>query len=93
MFRKASSSAVPISSPPLPQIPPVSFAKHLPSEAKLPKEYLIELWGILAAEAGDPAWTEAKRAFLSGIKKGSRNERGGNLREVPMLVESKSHQQ
>lgn len=62
----------------------------MPSEAKLPKEYLIELWGSLASEVGDPAWIETKRTFLSGIKKGSRNERGGNLREVPVLVESKS---
>lgn len=54
----------------------------------MPKEYLIELWGLLANEPGDAAWTETKRAFLSGIKKGSRNERGGNLRDVGVLLES-----
>lgn len=46
------------------------------------------MWGIIALEQGDEVWIESKRRFLAGIKKGSRNERGGNLRDVGILLES-----
>lgn len=55
---------------------------------KLPKEYLIELWGKIAEEPGDQVWVESKRRFLAGIKKGSRNEQGGNMRDVGVLLDS-----
>lgn len=63
---------------------------------KLPKEFLVEFWQILASSPspsilgyeGEEAWVGARSGFLRGIKKGSRSEGGGNLREVGVLLES-----
>lgn len=70
----------------------------------MPKEFLVEFWQILATcpppyfggdsgsggTAEAEAWAVAKGAFLRGIKKGSRSESGGNLRDVGVLLESTS---
>ena len=65
----------------------------------MPKEFLIEFWQILAqspgpvsmaGQEGERAWVVARSGFLKGIKKGSRNEGGGNLRDVGVLLESES---
>lgn len=64
---------------------------------KMPKEFLIEFWQILAqspapasmvGQDGEHSWNVARSGFLKGIKKGSRNEGGGNLRDVGVLLES-----
>lgn len=54
---------------------------------KFPKEFLMEFWLKLAEEPGDNAWTATKQGFLNLIKKGTKTEGGGNLREVGTLLE------
>ncbi|OCF44431.1 cytoplasmic protein [Kwoniella heveanensis CBS 569] len=55
---------------------------------KLPKEFLLEFWGVLANEAGDEGWKSAVTSFLGLIKKGTKTPSGLNLREVPTLLEA-----
>nr|XP_018258943.1 cytoplasmic protein [Kwoniella dejecticola CBS 10117]OBR81101.1 cytoplasmic protein [Kwoniella dejecticola CBS 10117] len=55
---------------------------------KLPKEFLLEFWGILANEEGDQGWKAAVVTFLGLIKKGTKTPSGLNLREVPTLLEA-----
>ncbi|WVQ81673.1 hypothetical protein IAT38_003798 [Cryptococcus sp. DSM 104549] len=58
------------------------------SGVKLPKEFLLEFWGILGAEEGDQGWKTAVAAFLGMVKKGTKTPSGLNLREVPTLLEA-----
>ncbi|WVQ64082.1 uncharacterized protein L199_002241 [Kwoniella botswanensis] len=55
---------------------------------KLPKEFLLEFWGILANEDGDGIWKSTTANFLGLIKKGTKTPSGLNLREVPTLLEA-----
>nr|XP_019047884.1 cytoplasmic protein [Kwoniella bestiolae CBS 10118]OCF26814.1 cytoplasmic protein [Kwoniella bestiolae CBS 10118] len=55
---------------------------------KLPKEFLLEFWGILANEDGDAVWKSTTASFLGLIKKGTKTPSGLNLREVPTLLEA-----
>ncbi|KAL7418776.1 hypothetical protein Q5752_006459 [Cryptotrichosporon argae] len=58
-------------------------------ECKLPKEFLIEFWGALAAEDGDVGWKQAVGGFLALVgKKGTKTNSGLNMREVPTLLET-----
>jgi hypothetical protein len=58
-------------------------------ELKLPKEFLIEFWGVLASDAGDAPWKASVVNFLANIKKGTKTQSGMNLREVPVLLQGK----
>ncbi|WVR09258.1 hypothetical protein IAU60_006323 [Kwoniella sp. DSM 27419] len=55
---------------------------------KLPKEFLIEFWGLLGAEDGDAGWKATTAGFLGMVKKGTKTPSGLNLREVPTLLEA-----
>nr|XP_019009601.1 cytoplasmic protein [Kwoniella pini CBS 10737]OCF48382.1 cytoplasmic protein [Kwoniella pini CBS 10737] len=55
---------------------------------KLPKEFLLEFWGILANEDGDSGWKTSVITFLGLTKKGTKTPSGLNLREVPTLLEA-----
>ncbi|TYJ51197.1 hypothetical protein B9479_008245, partial [Cryptococcus floricola] len=55
---------------------------------KLPKEFLLEFWGILGGEEGDQGWKTAVGAFLGMIKKGTKTPSGLNLREIPTILEA-----
>ncbi|ODO07655.1 cytoplasmic protein [Cryptococcus wingfieldii CBS 7118] len=56
--------------------------------SKLPKEFLLEFWGILGGEEGDQGWKTAVGAFLGMIKKGTKTPSGLNLREIPTILEA-----
>ncbi|WWC91481.1 uncharacterized protein L201_006427 [Kwoniella dendrophila CBS 6074] len=55
---------------------------------KLPKEFLLEFWGILSNEEGDQFWKSTTTNFLGLVKKGTKTPSGLNLREVPTLLEA-----
>lgn len=60
-------------------------------ELKLPREFIIEFWGILGAEEGDANWHQAVRGFLALVqKKGYKTSSGSSMREIPVLIESES---
>lgn len=84
--------------PPSPGTPPPilrrkssvwTLGKHKDSgdAVKLPKEFVLEFWGILGAEEGDMGWKSAIKNFTGIIKKGSKTPSGLNLREIPTLLE------
>lgn len=84
--------------PPSPGTPPPilrrkssvwTLGKHKDSgdAVKLPKEFVLEFWGILGAEEGDMGWKSTVKNFTGIIKKGSKTPSGLNLREIPTLLE------
>ena len=84
--------------PPSPGTPPLilrrkssvwTLGKHKDNgdAVKLPKDFVLEFWGILSAEEGDMGWKSAVKNFTGISKKGSKTPSGLNLREIPTLLE------
>ncbi|KAL1411961.1 hypothetical protein Q8F55_002954 [Vanrija albida] len=59
------------------------------ADLKFPKEFLMEFWGVLAAEGGDTGWIQAVRGFLALVKKhGYKTGAGANMREVGTFLDT-----
>ncbi|WOO80435.1 putative protein [Vanrija pseudolonga] len=59
------------------------------ADLKFPKEFLLEFWGVLAADGGDTGWIQAVRGFLALVKKhGYKTGAGANMREVGTFLDT-----